>query len=142
MKISVINKNNIIMNIVKQRIRLVVLSAVLCVLSVSCEKEKITNDATIVVTTYSAVYVVDGQQYYDNPQTEEEWTVFIDRMLALAEEGHTVQFWRSGVQASATKEKITFTTTNHAEAEAWCRQKKNEGYAVTITYDQGTGKYT
>ena len=130
------------MNNVKQKIRLVVLSAVLCVLSVSCEKEKVTDGATIVATTYAATYIVDGQQYYDNPQTEEEWTVFIDRMLALAEEGYTVQFWRSGVQASATKEKITFTTTNHAEAVEWCKQKKNEGYAVTISYDQGTGVYT
>ena len=126
------------MNQAKQKIRFVVLAAVLCVLSVGCAKENVSDS----ITPHSVVYVVEGQQYYGNPQTEEDWSTFWDRMFALAEEGYTVQFWRSDIQNFGTKEKVTFTTTSHAEAEEWCKQKKNEGYMVTLTYDQATGIYT
>ena len=118
------------------------LMAVLGLATASCTKEDVANDTGIVVGTYTASYLVDGQQYYANPQTDEEWSAFLDRMLALAKEGYTVQFWRDGVQASSAKEKVTYTTNDYEDAKAWCKQKKDEGYWVTITYDHETGTYT
>ena len=126
----------------RRQIKKLALLAVFGLASVSCTKENVVNDTDIVVTAYTASYIVDGQQFYLNPQTDEEWSAFLDRMLALAEEGYTVHFWRAGVQASSSKEKLTYTTGNYEEAKEWCKQKKDEGYWVTITYDQLTGQYT
>ena len=130
------------MNKVKQRITYVVLFAVLGILSASCEKEETTDSTDAVISTYSAIYMVEGQRFYANPQTEEEWLAFYEQMVALVEEGYTVHFWRNGVQASCSKEKVTFTTTSHAEAVAWCKQKADEGYTVAMTFNQQTGQYT
>lgn len=126
----------------KNRIKLMALLAVLAVTATGCTKENVEDNMGIVATTHSVTYIVDGQQYYANPQTEEEWSLFLDRMFALTEEGRTVNFWRSDVQTSSTKEKVTFTTTSLLDAKAWCKQKANEGYTVTMTYDQETGEYT
>ena len=118
------------------------LMAVLGLAVTSCTKENLVEEMNVVAMTHSVVYIVDGRQYYDNPKTEEEWSVFLDRMIALAEEGHSVQFWRNDVQTSSTKEKVTYTTNNYEDAKAWCKQKINEGYNVTMSYDQATGVYT
>ena len=126
----------------KNRIKLIALLTVLVVTVTGCTKEDVADNMGIVATIHSVTYIVDGQQYYANPQTEEEWSAFLDRMFALVEEGHTVQFWRRGVQTSCTKKKVTYTTTSLADAKAWCNQMANEGYHVTMTYDQSTGVYT
>ena len=125
----------------KNQIRAMALVVVLGLMASGCTKENV-DEIGVVATANSAIYIVDGQHYYANPQTEEEWSAFYERMVALAEEGYTVHFWRNGVQTSCTKEKVTFTTTSHAEAVAWCKQKADEGYNVTMTYNQQTGKYT
>ncbi len=126
----------------KNQIKAMALVAVLGLMATSCTKESAMDGIGVVDTAQSAVYIVDGQQYYANPQTEEEWSAFLDGMFALVEEGHTVQFWRRGVQTSCTKKKVTYTTTSLADAKAWCNQMANEGYHVTMTYDQSTGVYT
>ena len=117
------------------------LLAVLGLAASSCTKENVANGTDVVVSTHTVTYVVDGRQYYDNPQTETDWSLFLDRMVALAEEGHTVQFWRTGVQMPSAKEKVTYSTEDINEATAWCKQKMDEGYIVTMTYNQATGKY-
>ena len=121
---------------------MIALLTVLEVTVTGCTKEDVADNMGIVATIHSVTYIVDGQQYYANPQTDGEWSEFLDRMFALAEEGRTVHFWRCDVQASSKKEKLTYTTTSLADAKAWCKQKADEGYNVAMTYDQQTGKYT
>ena len=116
--------------------KLIVLLALLGGVTASCTKENVTESPCIVASTRSVTYVVDGRQYYADPQTEEEWSEFLDRMLALAEEGHSVQFWRNGVRTSSSKEKIVYTTTSQSDAKAWCDQKAHEGYTVSMTYGE------
>ena len=125
----------------KNQIKVMALFTVLGLVATSCTKESAMDGIGVVATTQSAVYIVDGQQHYANPQTDEEWSAFLDSMFALVEEGHTVQFWRSSVQTSSTKEKVTYTTTSLSDAKAWCDQKANEDYIVTMTYNQETGEY-
>lgn len=109
-----------------------------------CTKEDVVDNTYVVATvTQSASYTVDGIQYYSNPRNDDEWSAFLDRMVALAEEGHVVQFWRNGIQrGDATKEVITYTTTDADDAKKWMKKKKDEGYIVTVQYDQQTGVYT
>ena len=110
----------------------------------SCTKENVADDHYAVATAASVTYFINGQQCYANPQTEEDWSAFLDRMMALAEEGWAVRFMRTGTtqQANAAKEKVVYTTTSYADAKAWALQKILEGYEVTITFDRQTGKYT
>ena len=125
-----------------KQIKMMALLAVLGLMAASCSKENTMTGIGDVATSYSAIYIVEGQHYYSNPQTEEEWSAFLDRMFALAEEGYTVQFRRNGVQMSSAKEKVTYTTTSLSDAKAWCKQKVEEGYSVNMTYNQQTGVYT
>lgn len=124
--------------------RLFVFLSVMGCVTTSCTKEELTEKPSAVVSAQSVAYVVDGQQYYANPQTDEEWAAFFDRMLALAEEGRTVHFWRTEQQSQfvASKEVITFTTKDRKKANAWAAEMTAEGYTVSVTYDQQTGIYT
>ena len=72
-----------------KQLRNIALLIVLGLAAVSCTKEN-TNGNNYAITPFqSATYVVDGRQYYANPQTDEEWAAFFDRMLALAKEGES-----------------------------------------------------
>ena len=108
-----------------------------------CTKENVVEDNVVAIVTQSTSYTVDGILYYANPRNDEEWSEFLDRMIALAEEGHSVQFWRNDIQrGDATKEVVTYTTTSAELAKKWAAEKKEEGYAVSISYNQQTGVYT
>lgn len=65
-------------------------------------------------------------------------------MFALAEEGHVVSFRNENAASCAvtTKETVTHTTTNKAEAFAWAEKMHDTGYLVTIEYDKEKGVYT
>ena len=128
----------------KSKLRLFVFLSLIGCVTTSCTKETLTETPCAVVAAQSATYVVDGRQHYANPQTEEEWAAFYNRMFALAEEGHTVQFWRNGLrqQYAATKEVLTFTTKNKKQALEWIAEKENEGYIVSLSYNPQTGEYT
>ena len=108
-----------------------------------CSKKDDLKSSTIVFnSTHSATYVVDGRQYFANPQTDEEWAAFLDRMFALAEEGRTVHFWRTESNVQASKDIVTFTTKNKVLAQEWTAEKMAQGYDVTIFYNPQTGEYT
>lgn len=126
------------------KFKTIVLLAALGLTFASCTKENVADDTYAVATTSSVTYFINGQQYYANPQTEEEWSAFLDRMFALAKEGYVVRFVRTDVsqQASATKDVVTFTTKDYEKAKAWALQKEHEGYDVTISFNQQSGEYT
>ena len=128
----------------KVKLRLFVFLSLFGCMTTSCTKEELTEKPSAVVAAQSVTYVVDGRQYYANPQTEEEWTAFFDRMLALAEEGHTVQFWRNRAsrQLAASKEVVTFKTKDKNQALEWIQEKEDEGYIVSLSYNPQTGEYT
>ena len=123
--------------------KMVLLVATLLCLT-SCTKENVAGDTHDGAATSSVTYLVGGQRYYSNPQSDEDWSMFFDRMLAIAEEGYVVRIMRPDMnqQVSAAKEKLVFTTDNYEDAKAWTKQKTLEGYEVTITFDQQTGNYT
>ena len=127
-----------------RKIKLMLFLALFGCETVSCTKEEMIKEQYSVAACQSATYVVDGQQYYANPQTDEEWAAFFDHMFALAEEGHTVQFWRNGQkpQFASTKEVETFKTKNREEALKWVKDKEDQGYTVTMTFNQQTREYT
>ena len=126
-----------------KKISFIILFAVLGVTLASCTKETL-SDTRVVTVEPSVTYFVNGQMHSSNPQTEEEWSMFFDRMLALAQEGYQVRIRRSDIpqEVLAAKEKVTYTTTDFNKAKAWANQKVIEGYEVTMTFNQQTGEYT
>ena len=135
----------------KKTIITVALLAVLTSLAVSCQKEEadITSatPSTVIVDNAAlrtVVYTIDGVSYRLTLLGDEAWHDFLNRLLALAEEGHEVSF-RNEEAASrvvSTKETVTYTTSNHDDAYNWAEKMLNDGYAVTIRYDKEKKIYT
>lgn len=123
----------------------VALLAVLSLTAVGCQKtEDFSSDICSEQTekTIQAMYSINGEVYQVS-LSESEWEALVERMLALAREGYEVSFSKNRSSlTSQSKEKVTFVTKNKKEAQQWSTAMANQGYVVTITYNQGTGEYT
>ena len=129
-------------------IKTVALLAVLSVAAVGCQKETITVEPQTGVEASSTVYMVrysvNGVMHTETLIGEQAWADFLQRMLALAEEGYRVTMSKSANTAlySESKEVVTYTTKDKKAAQLWITQKLEEGYEVTMDYNQQTGEYT
>lgn len=120
----------------------VALFAVLATMAVSCQKENIVEpqSATAEVGTVRTVlYAVNGVEHTVTLYGDEAWNVFVDNMLLLSEQGHDIRFINesAGTTEFSTKETQTLTTTSQSEANAWMKEKGDEGYTVTLKYEKG-----
>ena len=124
----------------------IALFAVLGTLAVSCQKENIFDETNIVAengSVYKVSYTVDGATHQITLVGDEAWHDFLNRMFALAEEGHEVTF-RNEEAASrvvSTKETITYTTPDHDDAYSWASKMVDDGYTVTIIFDEENKVY-
>lgn len=121
------------------------IAAILGLLAVAgCQKENTTNLDTSFSSTETVMYYQTGSTSgYVAISSDTAWDLFLEQMLALAREGYQVSFSSSQLaQEHATKDIVTFSTTNKDEAKAWSKQMANDGYTVTINYDTKTGVYT
>lgn len=125
----------------------IALFAVLGSLAVSCQKENIIDETSIVAENgkvYTVSYTVDGVTHQLTLIGDEAWHDFMNRMFALAEEGYEVSF-RNEETASrivSTKEVVTYSTKDRDKAYAWAEAMAHEGYTVTVSFDKKTGVYT
>ena len=128
----------------KVNFKILALSLVLGTMAVGCQKEDLPNDVTgTEQVTIKVVYSVDGELFSTELIGEGAWNDFVHQMLALAREGHRVTFSRNGSLAtSATKEKVVFVTDSDEEAHQWANKMTDQGYIVSIEFDESTGKYT
>ena len=135
----------------KKNIITVALLAVLATMAVSCQKEDAditsANPSTVIAendAVRSVVYTIDGVTYRLTLVGDQAWRDFLLRMFALAEEGRTVTFRNEEAASRVIPSKLveTFTTSNKEEAYQWAEKKGNEGYTVTVVFDQETGIYT
>ena len=125
----------------------IALFAVLGTLAVSCQKENIIDETSIVAENnkvYTVCYTVDGVTHQITLIGDDAWHDFMNRMFALAEEGHEVSF-RNEETASrvvSTKDVVTYSTKDRDKAFAWADAMVEEGYTVTVRFDENTGIYT
>lgn len=125
----------------RKTITTVALFAVLGALAVSCQKENIIDETAIVAengTVYTVSYAVDGVTHQLTLIGDEAWQSFLNRMLALAEEGHEVSFRNEEAvsRTVSTKETVTYTTSSHDDAIKWAGKMLDDGYTVTIRFDK------
>lgn len=126
------------------KFRTVALLAVLSLATASCQKEDVSPLVGTEQTseTIRVTYSINGV-VYQTTLSESEWDAFVERMIALAREGYEVSFSKNRSSlASQSKEKVTFVTTSEQEAHNWAKDMTNNGYDVTISYNQATGEYT
>ena len=130
----------------KKKTITIALFAVLGTMAVSCQKETVNEFSPAVVqseTAYTVTYYVDGVRLQSRVNSDEELSLLLNQLAALAREGHRVTVHKGNTATqSVTKEKVTFTTDNKEEAVAWCASMILDGYTVTMDFDEETGTYT
>ena len=105
-----------------------------------CQKEETVNFSNEIGSPYEMKrirYSVDGNLFSIEIRGSETWRAFMERMAALAKEGHEVSFWDENATSTApsTKETVTYTTANEKDAIDWCETMFHDGYKVSMTYD-------
>ena len=111
-------------------------------MAVSCQKERTMEPQSAVAeigTVRTVHYIVNGVDHQITLYSDAEWDAFVDSMMSLSEQGKEVRIINEDAttQTSMAKDIQTFTTTDKDEAKAWVKQKTEEGYAVTILFDDG-----
>lgn len=89
----------------KKNIKTIAVFAALSLIAAGCQKdETILPQSTVQEATSNTVkYTVDGKKYCQIIRSEQDWSDFLYRMLALAEEGHTVSISSRVAATSAVK---------------------------------------
>lgn len=121
-------------------IRTVALLAVLATMTAGCQKEVFTESQASIeeaVTIHTARYSVNGVESVEVLVGDQAWHDFLQRMMALAEQGYEVTFAdeNASTNASATKEIVKYSTPDREDARNWCANMAAQGYTVTVTYD-------
>ena len=127
-------------------LRTVALLAVLAIMTAGCQKEVFTESQASIeeaVTIHTVRYSVNGVESVEVLVGDQAWYDFLQRMLALAEQGYEVTFAdeNASANASATKEIVRYSTPDRDDAQAWSDSMTAQGYAVTITYDKEKKMY-
>ncbi len=107
----------------------------------SCQKDNLLIDRPVssVIVSQNYSFSVNGEIFSSN----EDWNILMGRLLALAREGYEVTVFNNNVASPLScKETVTFTTSDPDEATVWSKHMYEEGYTVTISYDDKTGIYT
>ncbi len=128
-------------------IRRMALMAVLGMAAAGCTKENGAEPQVGIeepLTAYTVRYTVNGVAHTETIVSEQQWADFLQRMMALAEEGYRVTVSRNvnTVRYAMSKKVVTYTTTSKELAYKWMNQMLAEGYEVTIEYGPSTGQYT
>ena len=88
------------------------------------------------------VYTVAEQTTSVHLTTEAEWQQLLDHFCDYAEGGSSVTFRNAkSANKSATKEAVTYSTTDREEMKRWMAQMEDAGKTVTVTYDTASGTY-
>ena len=128
----------------KKTLTTVTLFAVLGTLAVSCQKETLTELSPVTTQdeTYLITYSVDGVSMQTRLNGDEALRAFLQRLTALAREGHRVTVRNENtVSQASTKEVVTYRTKSEDDASEWAAKMIMDGYAVEIDYDDKTGEY-
>jgi len=129
----------------KKNIIITALIVAIGLMAAACQKEHLFDSPQREdVSSYSeVVYSVDGVMYTEVLKDEESWFAFLRRAFALAEEGHVVVITHGSCNDNriATKDTVTYTTSDINDATNWCNKMREEGYEITIVYDMENNKY-
>lgn len=127
----------------KKKIRTISFLAILAMAATSCQKDNNPLYSEENLQTYTQLhYTSAGQSNTVFLSSDKDWSLFLDKMIALAREGYTVEIMGNPKVNVKYKEIITFTTTSAEEVKAWTNNMLLQGYDVTVDYNEATGVFT
>ena len=126
----------------KKKVITVAFLLMLAALTVSCQKENLFESQPVIAENGSFCnvrYAVDGVKYSITLNSGAEWDALVDSLFTLSVQGHDVRFAKgnANVILSFSKDTQTLITSSEEEAKAWSKERAEEGYTVTITFNNG-----
>lgn len=122
-----------------KKISIVMVLAAMMVLAAGCQKEEATQ-STPVNAVRSVEYMIDNNRQHVTVTGDAEWQKLLGECLDSAAAGHLINI-SHGTGANYAKERQVYATESRDAALAWVDARFNEGYDVTMWYDEEEGKY-
>jgi hypothetical protein len=121
--------------------------ATLGLLATGCQKENkdfVSYPLAGEISEYTVVYSVNGEHHVFSTCSEKEYDALLAHLICLALEGYEVivSNGASSQQAGVSKDVIVYTTLDEKDAARWTKEKVDEGYKVTVSFDGTTGVFT
>ena len=130
----------------KKRIITVALLATIGMVAVSCHKEENILANTMAIENnakYSITYLIDGVPTTFNTDNDDDVYSLMSQLMDIAASGRFVRVYNQNTTSTiATKETVTYVTTDKTLATTWSAEMVLQGYQVSISYNQRTGEYT
>ena len=119
----------------------------------SCQKDEFQNEILVsqemslkekAHISHTLRYWIDGVGYNASFTSEAEKSAYISYLIGLTLEGREITIGGSENPSLAPEadDKLTFTTSDKAEIDAWATEMQDKGYEVSYKFDKGTGLYT
>ena len=131
----------------------VLLSVAMAGVITSCQKDEFSNEMVPsqemslffkAHVSHTLRYWIDGVEYNQSFASKAEENAYISYLIGLTLEGREITIGGSENPSLAPEadDKLTFTTSDKAEIDAWATEMKDKGYIVDIDFDKKTGLYT
>ncbi len=121
----------------KKTILIITLAAVLGLLAVACHDEPVNPSPSV----RNVGYIACGDQHQVSVNGDESWHALLDSLFAAAESGCKVTFWNPNAFGSKQADTVTINTADRQQAYRWGEEMYDQGYIVSIVYDENTGTY-
>lgn len=130
----------------KIKVITVAMLSLLTLTFVGCQKEETLLSSTMVEQPQfieTIVYSIDGNVYTATLYSQKEKDDFFKWLFAMAKENHRVYIYgENGATTQSSKKVVTYVTTDEDEANKWAQSMHDQGYMVSIYYDDETGEFT
>ena len=121
----------------KKTTLIITLAAVLGLVAVSCHDEPVNPSPSV----RNVGYIACGDQHQVSVNGDESWHALLDSLFAAAESGCRVTFWNPDAMGSKQADTVTINTADRQQAYRWGEEMYDQGYIVSIVYDENTGTY-
>ena len=120
----------------------------------SCQKEEFQSEMVVpshemsqknlAHVSHTLRYWIDGVGYNASFTSEAEKSAYISYLIGLTLEGKEITIGGSQNPSLAPEadDKLTFTTSDKAQMDAWATEMRIKGYDVKITFDKESNLYT
>lgn len=117
-----------------------------CLATTGCQKENILESPEAIhqnTSVQTVTYTIDGVTRQMTLRGNDALREFINQLLSMAKMGHQVTFYINECVSTetASKETVTYSTSNKTEAEEWCEMMAGQGYTVSFKYDSKLDMY-
>ena len=122
----------------KRTVITIALAAVLAIVAVACHDDPVTPTPAPALRNVGYIACGTPQQAAVDG---DGWHALLDSLLTAAEGGCRVTFWNPDAVSSKAADTVTINTADRQQAYRWGEEMYDQGYVVSIIYDESTGTY-